>query len=58
VGAFVVGAGDGVAVVARGARESAPVAANSEMIERMAELEELVRALEERVARLEVEAES
>jgi len=47
-----------VAVVARGARESAPVAANSEMIERMAELEELVRALEERVARLEVEAES
>ena len=47
-----------VAVVASGARESAPVAANSEMIERMAELEELVRALEERVARLEVEAES
>ena len=45
-------------MVARGARESAPVAANSEMIERMAELEELVRALEERVARLEVEAES
>jgi len=28
------------------------------MIERIAELEELVRALEERVARLEVEAES
>ena len=48
-----------VAVAGRGARvreESAP--ASSEMVERMAELEELVRSLEERVARLEVEAES
>jgi uncharacterized protein len=44
-----------VSVAARGPRESAPVA--SEMVERMAELEELVRSLEERVARLEVEAE-
>jgi uncharacterized protein YceH (UPF0502 family) len=41
------------------ARHGAPAAAaSSEMVERMAELEELVRSLEERVARLEVEAES
>jgi len=41
------------------ARHGAPApAAVSEMVERMAELEELVRSLEERVARLEVEAES
>jgi uncharacterized protein len=40
------------------ARHGAPApSASSEMVERMAELEELVRALEERVARLEVEAE-
>jgi uncharacterized protein YceH (UPF0502 family) len=52
-----------VAVVSRGAvarEERAPVASAVivEMGERMAELEELVRSLEERVARLEVEAES
>jgi len=38
--------------------DRAPAAAVTEMAERMAELEELVRSLEERVARLEVEAES
>ena len=52
-----------VAVASRGAvarEELAPVASAviAEMGERMAELEELVRSLEERVARLEVEAES
>jgi uncharacterized protein YceH (UPF0502 family) len=51
-----------VAVAARGAvarEERAPVASAAmvEMGERMTELEELVRSLEERVARLEVEAE-
>jgi uncharacterized protein YceH (UPF0502 family) len=48
------------AVAARGGRvrEESAAAASSEMVERMAELEELVRSLEERVARLEVEAES
>jgi uncharacterized protein YceH (UPF0502 family) len=50
-----------VAVVRRGGREMeerAPGPAAAEMAERMTELEELVRSLEERVARLEVEAES
>lgn len=52
-----------IAVAARGAvarEERGPVASAVivEMGERMAELEELVRSLEERVARLEVEAES
>jgi uncharacterized protein len=41
----------------RGREERAPGAAVAEMAERMIELEELVRSLEERVARLEVEAE-
>jgi uncharacterized protein YceH (UPF0502 family) len=50
-----------VGVVRRGGREMeerAPRPAAAEMAERMTELEELVRSLEERVARLEVEAES
>jgi uncharacterized protein YceH (UPF0502 family) len=50
-----------VAAPVRGTRvreEGSATAASSEMAERMAELEELVRSLEERVARLEVGAES
>jgi uncharacterized protein YceH (UPF0502 family) len=49
-----------VAVVGRGGREREERAAGpaaAEMAERMTELEELVRSLEERVARLEVAAE-
>jgi uncharacterized protein len=54
------GPADEVGMVGRGGREReerAPGAAVAEMAERMIELEELVRSLEERVARLEVEAE-